>query len=232
VTVFANDPDSEAPASSWDAACGFRTEGEAARLRREEDRRACQLLAATPIWLPFRDKDYGRRAEEGAAIWASVAESALSADTVLTPGFPLYHPDHSWLTRLVLEKGLPGARVGLYVEQPYATFRLLGRGRRTYTAGLTAWQSTKNLARIVLRTPGSRQLLKPAVPDGLADLLDGSVDWLRLSSRPSDRWRKRGAARAYHSQVRGFGPLVLARIALCEAAWAGEGVAWLHRLSS
>src|SRR5919109_2160206 len=44
VTVMGCDPHSHAPAGFWDRQSGFRTEGEAARRRREEDRRACQLV--------------------------------------------------------------------------------------------------------------------------------------------------------------------------------------------
>jgi hypothetical protein len=158
-----------------------------------------------------------------------VVESARSAEVVLTPGFPLYHPDHSWVTKQVLERGVPGVRVGLYVEQPYASLRLLGRGNRTWTQpGLTAWRSLKNATQIVFRTPGGRERLQPTVPDWLTDVLDENVGWLRVSSRPDDWRNKYRAARAYASQLRGFGPLVLPRIALYEAAWGGECVAWLH----
>jgi LmbE family N-acetylglucosaminyl deacetylase len=120
LTVFAGDPDSDAPAGDWDSATGFRTHGEAARARREEDRRACAAVGATPEWLPFPDSQYGASATDE-QLWAPVAEAAENADCVLVPGFPLVHPDHARLNELVLRRGLPGhARLGLYVEQPYA----------------------------------------------------------------------------------------------------------------
>jgi LmbE family N-acetylglucosaminyl deacetylase len=59
VTVFANDPASTEPPSAWDAACGFGSVGEAATVRREEDDRACRLVGAQPVWLPFADDDHG-----------------------------------------------------------------------------------------------------------------------------------------------------------------------------
>jgi len=39
---------------------------------------------------------------------------------VLVPGYPLLHPDHAYLSELLLRKGLPGRRTVLYAEQPYA----------------------------------------------------------------------------------------------------------------
>src|SRR5690242_11145568 len=53
LTVLAGRPDSSTPAGEWDAGSGFGTEGEAATARREEDERACEVLGATPVWLPY-----------------------------------------------------------------------------------------------------------------------------------------------------------------------------------
>src|SRR5213080_853986 len=60
LTVLAGDPASETPAGEWDSQAGFATAGEAARARREEDRRACALLGVEPVWLPFSDHQYDR----------------------------------------------------------------------------------------------------------------------------------------------------------------------------
>src|SRR5262245_42184425 len=51
VTPFAGPTTSEAPAGWWDRACGFKTEGEAARRRRDEDMAACSIIGARPVWL-------------------------------------------------------------------------------------------------------------------------------------------------------------------------------------
>jgi LmbE family N-acetylglucosaminyl deacetylase len=226
VTVFADDPESGAPAAPWDAACGFATEGEAARARRDEDRRACALVGAAPVWLPFRDEEYGRDAPEEEIREALDAECE-GADTVLVPGFPLAHPDHAWLTRLVLRRGLSPPRTGLYVEQPYASWQILGRGRRTWAVpGLTLSRALGTSMRLLLRRPSGRALQAPSRP---AELPSGEarLDWLRLSASPADWWSKQRAMRAYASQLRGFGPLVAERIALYEFGWGGEGLAWL-----
>ena len=118
LTVFGCDPDSQEPANGWDARGGFATEGEAATARREEDRAACRLVGAEPHWLPFRGGGYSPH-KDADAIFAAVAEQVSGADAVLVPGFPLKNDDHAWLARLFDERPLP-ARVGRYVEQPYA----------------------------------------------------------------------------------------------------------------
>src|SRR5690242_14531959 len=69
LTVLANDPDCEAEPSPWDRQCGFASAGQAARARREEDRRACEALGATPRWLPYGDHEYTRGAAD-ADIWS------------------------------------------------------------------------------------------------------------------------------------------------------------------
>jgi LmbE family N-acetylglucosaminyl deacetylase len=116
LTVLALDPESSTPAGGWDGRAGFATEGEAAARRRDEDRRACAVLGASPSWLPFGSVDYERHGDEN-DVRAAVAAALAGADAVLLPGSPLTHPDHAWLVRALVETPLP--RVGLYAEQPY-----------------------------------------------------------------------------------------------------------------
>jgi LmbE family N-acetylglucosaminyl deacetylase len=117
VTVFAGDPASPAPANSWDARAGFRSAAEATAARRAEDMKGCALLGATPAWLPFADTGYGRQLNQE-AIGDALAAAVNGSRTVLTPGFPLEHPDHSLVTELVLRLPSP-EEILLYVEQPY-----------------------------------------------------------------------------------------------------------------
>lgn len=119
LTVLAGNPESTVPASDWDRRCGFDTEGESARARRLEDRAACGLIGAEVDWLPFGYSSYGPGATED-EVWRAVSEACGGVETLLLPGFPLAHPDHVWLTELLLRRGLPCDRVGVYVEQPYA----------------------------------------------------------------------------------------------------------------
>jgi LmbE family N-acetylglucosaminyl deacetylase len=118
VTIFAGDPNSDRPPSPWDQRLGFRSAAEAARARRKEDGRACELLGAVPVWLPF-DDHYGRPSDDG-EVWAAIEQAVGGAETVLVPGFPLDHEDHLRVARMALTNGLPTSEIGLYVEQPYA----------------------------------------------------------------------------------------------------------------
>jgi len=128
ITVFAGDPDSDRPASGWDALPGFATEGEAVQARREEDAEACGVVGADRLYLGFSEPVYAGP-PDWAAVRADVAEALRDVDAALVPGFPLIHRDHRWLTENLVALGLPAPRVGLYVEQPYrhqkARFRRL-----------------------------------------------------------------------------------------------------------
>ena len=228
VTVLANDPASNARPSVWDAACGFGTVGEAASVRREEDDRACTLVGAEPVWLPFADDDHG--GERGDAdVWAALEPSIEWADVVVTPGFPLYHPDHAWLTGLVAPRLDRSRRLGLYVEQPYASWRLIGRGRRTWTApGLTLGRSVRNLAAITLRARAGRRLQQPVALGAVPGVVDEPT-WIALRAGPRAWGAKQRAVRQYRSQLEAFGPLVPSRMALYELGWGGEGLGWVER---
>jgi LmbE family N-acetylglucosaminyl deacetylase len=118
LSVLACDPASNARAGGWDARAAHATEGESARRRREEDARACALLGATPVWLPFGSVDYERHGSDD-EVAAAVTEAVGDADAALLPGTPLTHPDHAWLAALVSPTQLAAARVAEYAEQPY-----------------------------------------------------------------------------------------------------------------
>jgi LmbE family N-acetylglucosaminyl deacetylase len=117
LTVLAGDPGSSTPAGEWDAQGGFRTEGDAATARRQEDARACSLLGVAPRWLPFGDDQYGPAPEE--EVVAALRTELQGFDLILLPGFPLVQQDHGLLNRLVLEQVQPEARLLFYAEQPY-----------------------------------------------------------------------------------------------------------------
>jgi len=57
-TVFAGDPDHDAPLTAYDREAGFNTAGEAMEARREEDRNACKIIGALPQHLPLLDGQY------------------------------------------------------------------------------------------------------------------------------------------------------------------------------
>lgn len=116
LTVLGCDPGSAAPSGGWDRRGGFATEGESARARREEDRRACAVVGARPVWLPFGSVDYERHGND-TEVRDAVVSSVADAELVLLPGHPLTHPDHAWLARLL--EGALDRPVALYAEQPY-----------------------------------------------------------------------------------------------------------------
>jgi LmbE family N-acetylglucosaminyl deacetylase len=122
LSVFCGDPGSAAPPGEWDRKSGFQSEGEASRVRREEDRAACSILGARPRWLPFGDEQYDQRRDEQQVGTALVAALA-GADAVLIPGWPLQNADHLWLNDLLLRTELQCGQLGLYLEQPYGFYR-------------------------------------------------------------------------------------------------------------
>jgi LmbE family N-acetylglucosaminyl deacetylase len=119
VTVLGGDPSSPRPSGSWDRRAGFTTEGEAARVRREEDAAVWRRLGASSQVLSFGDATYGRGATDD-EIWSAIDGFTAAANTVLAPGWPLGHPDHLWLSDLTKRRCTPD-RLRLYREQPYAS---------------------------------------------------------------------------------------------------------------
>jgi LmbE family N-acetylglucosaminyl deacetylase len=86
-------------------------------VRRLEDARACSLVGARPIWLPYGDEQYERGDPE--EIWQAIVRETADADAVLVPGFPLEHRDHAWLAGLCVSRRSAFRSLRLYVEQPY-----------------------------------------------------------------------------------------------------------------
>ena len=201
LTVFGCDPASTEPAGGWDRRGGFATEGESARARREEDRRACALVGATPVWLAFGSVDYKRHGDEDDVRRAIVATLA-GADLALLPGFPLSHPDHAWLVRTLAaanqasdsksDTELDGARIALYAEQPYT--------RRTGT--------------------------EPRAPDWVSDAVGAPSVFEHVPTRPGDRVAKWRAIRSYRSQLPLLGMRRSVRRGAHRYVLAPEWVAW------
>ncbi len=93
-TVFAGRPPPDAPLTEWDRASGFVPGDDVIGERRAEDLRALALLHAAPLWLDFRDRQYGAgvRAQD-------VAQALEDVLARCRPGvvfFPLglFHSDH------------------------------------------------------------------------------------------------------------------------------------------
>lgn len=150
LTVLAGDPESRAPAGRWDRMAGFGTAGVAARARRAEDRRACDLLGARPVWLPFSDHQYVRDFDDE-RVWSTLLDAVRQPEVVLVPAFPLMHEDHAWVAGLFAGRPFPEARTAFYVEQPYAAL---------WTAGVPSGESEGS--------PGRWAPAKAAARDRLA----------------------------------------------------------------
>ena len=213
VTVFAGVPESSAPPSPWDEQCGFASAAESAATRREEDRRACALLGVEPMWLSF-----DVRWPDGAT--EALQDALEGAATVLVPGFPCTHRDHILAARTVLTTRRPEVAVGLYVDQPYAMWRLLGREA-------TGRTRRENLLDVLLRRPATAALQQPEVSPHLVDLVPASPQWLRLRRGRRAWLAKQRATLAYASQLRTFSRTMPVGIALYERQWGGEGLAWV-----
>jgi LmbE family N-acetylglucosaminyl deacetylase len=211
--MFAGDPTSKAPPSSWDERCGFASAAESAATRRTEDARACTLVGVEPVWLPF-----DVRRPEGVA--DALRQVIAPAGVVLVPGFPCTHRDHILATRTVLSGRRAGVAVGLYVDQPYAMWRLLGREG-------TGRSRRANLADLLLRRPASTAARKPTLSEHLGDLVSNAPVWAPVSRTRRSWLAKQRATLAYTSQRRAFSPAMPLGIALYEALARGEGLAWV-----
>lgn len=94
VTLFAGFTAKGASQTRWDRECGFAPNDDVVARRRDEDRAALALLDARPLWLDFRDDQYGESAPDDviAETLARVIERELP-DAVHSP-LGLFHSDH------------------------------------------------------------------------------------------------------------------------------------------
>lgn len=93
-TVFAGRPAPGAALTDWDRDAGFHAGQDVIARRREEDRQALHGLAAWPLWLDFRDSQYGggaTREEVAAALHSLLMQCGPQA--VFIP-LGLFHADH------------------------------------------------------------------------------------------------------------------------------------------
>ena len=219
LTVFGCEPTSNAPTDDWDLKSGFRSEGEAARQRRLEDRKACAVLGVAPRWFDFGAQPYDRHGSMQEVI-SAVTSATAGADTVLIPGYPLEHADHAALSNELLCQRLNCRRLGLYVEQPYAFDR---RSTPHGPVGALPAASTRDD-----RLPWQR-----AADAFTVQSAAGAFTWERAAAHRKHRHMKLHAVKQYQSQLRGlgfrqtaFGDLRLRMMLWYEARQGGETIAW------
>lgn len=94
VTVFAGVPESDLPVTDYDVRSGFGSARQAVESRRAEDRRACAVLDASPIHLPFLDRQYAQPADPTSIIDAIAGVLAELDDPDVVVPVGLEHPDH------------------------------------------------------------------------------------------------------------------------------------------
>lgn len=121
VTVFAGRPQDDR-LSRWDSeSCGFKPGDKPVLTRRAEDQAACADLGASPVHLPFLDREYWEPAEDDAICKVLVEEiDRLGLRTWLIP-LGITHPDHQQAHRVsvMAMKQLPDRCWVIYEELPY-----------------------------------------------------------------------------------------------------------------
>jgi LmbE family N-acetylglucosaminyl deacetylase len=121
VTVFAGRPGARATMTSWDSDSGFATGDDVMGARRDEDRRALACLSATPVWLDFRDDQYGDSPSiEAIADALSPLVARDRVRDILVP-LGLFHADHrrTHEAALSLTEKFPDRRWIVYEEAIY-----------------------------------------------------------------------------------------------------------------
>jgi LmbE family N-acetylglucosaminyl deacetylase len=215
LTIFAGDPESDGPPTRWQERSGFASRAQAAHVLRAEDEAACELLGARPVWLPFAS------GAPDDTILELLGPALSEADVVVVPGFPCTHEDHVRSAQLTAAVVLP-EKLALYVEQPYATWRLLG-------GGVPLQRRLRALAALAADSR-ARRLQAPGPPPALPAL--GGLAWRVQAASSEHRRRKRRAMRCYESQWRIFSRFLLPGIALYERSRGGEELAFVGQVAA
>jgi len=210
LTVFAGAPGAESALTDWDARCGFASGTEAVRLRREEDRRALELLQASPCWLEFTDSQYGPSPSVDAVADALRRELDARRPAVVLYPLGLFHSDH----RLVHEAcraalgGTAGIEAAAYEDALY-------RGMR----GMLQQRLAALAAAGIAATPVELDALPTSSPRAPIDAAGAAQDAAGAARL------KAGAVDAYASQLRAFGAGGHADLERPERGWRLEPIA-------
>lgn len=125
ITVFAGAPAHRSTLTAWDAACGFKPDDDVVSARRNEDRRAMNILGAVPIWLDFLDSQYAPSPPVGdvSAYLSAAIDTAWRRGERNAICFPLglFHSDHQLVhcATLNVTEEFPDADWLFYEDLPY-----------------------------------------------------------------------------------------------------------------
>ncbi|GAA0732807.1 PIG-L family deacetylase [Dactylosporangium roseum] len=118
-TVHGQAPAPGDKVSEWDAECGFTTAAEAFATRREEDRRACELLGADQVLLPNPDNPYR---PDGPLAGLDELFAGLDPNTRVLLPIGVNQPDHAAVRDAALDAldRLDRRPPWFYADLPYA----------------------------------------------------------------------------------------------------------------
>jgi len=156
ITVMGGKPPAyPAEPSDWDAAGGFKAGDDVVEVRRDEDRRAMDVLGAKPVWLDFPDHQYLAPADRpDAAEIAPVLQRALVELAPTAVFFPmgLGNPDHDVThdASLLVRRELDHLAWFCYEDHGYK-----------HIPGLLAWR----VARLLRRRPWPTPAIVPHEED-------------------------------------------------------------------
>ncbi len=156
VTVYGGPPARYPdPPSEWDALGGFRAGDDVVALRREEDRRAMDVLGARPVWMEFVDHQYllpeERVSADTVAVELERVIDGIGPTSVFLP-MGLANPDH-----VVTHD----AGVSIAWRREDITWFCYEDSGYKHIPGLLAWRVAKLFRSDLWPTPA----VIPAVPD-------------------------------------------------------------------
>jgi LmbE family N-acetylglucosaminyl deacetylase len=160
-TVFAGTPPTYEPFTEWDRAGGFAPGDDVMALRRDEDARALNILAAKPVWLPFLDSQYRNTPSAGAV--ADALSGVVQHCSPRAIAFPLglFHSDHVLVREAMLQLAA-GTAMPPLVAYADALYRRIPRAMETQVAAL-AGRGFELQTRVEPATPRASALKRAAV---------------------------------------------------------------------
>jgi len=134
ITIFAGAPKTWGEPTDWDAASGFASGENAVARRRKEDREALSVLGATPLWLPFLDRQYGGSADSSEITAALDTALAVAQPDIVAIPLGLWHSDHGLAHQaaIALIPRRPHVRWLAYEDAIYRRFRDSGLAERAH----------------------------------------------------------------------------------------------------